>query len=286
MTANSDRPLVTLGVIVYNESAFIRDTLDSLLAQDYPNLEILIADNCSTDDSGEICKAFAASDDRVRYVRHTENIGSAGNSIFVLEEAQGDYFMWAAGHDLWSPDLVSRCVAELEASPEAAIAYATSIWIDADGNPVDKEIGWYDTRGVGPIRRFFFAFWGNLHPVLGVIRTRYLHDIPKIFECVGADQILLTELVLRGDFIHVPETSWSRRQPRETETYKQRMKRYTGSEFRMSGTWIDRRMPLLRLPIEQLRSIARSDLTFLEKTAMMLALMPAFLVRYLDGRKS
>ena len=286
MSAHSDSPLVTIGVIVYNEEPYIRETLNSLLNQDYPNLEIIIADNCSTDQSGTICRSIAENDTRVRYVRHDKNIGSAANSIFVLEEATGDYFMWAAGHDLWAPDLISCCVEALESHPGAAIACATSHWIDATGNPLERESGWYDTRGLGPVRRFFFAFWGNMHPVLGVIRAQHLRSVPRIHRGVGADQILLTELVLRGDFIHVPGTSWSRRQPRDPETYKERMRRYAGKDFRLSGNWMDRRAPLLRLPVEQLRSIARSELRLLEKVAMMLAMLPAFVLRYLDGRRS
>jgi len=286
MAANTDNPLVTVGLFVYNESPFIRDSLKSLLAQDYPNFEIIIADNCSTDDSGTICQEVAGNDPRVRYVRHESNIGAAANSIYVLEAAKGNYFMWAAGHDLWSPDLISRCVAALETCPEAAIAYASSTWIDAEGNPLDREAGWYDTRGMGQMRRFFFAFWGNLHPVLGVIRAHYLRDVPKIHACIGADQILLTELSLLGDFIHVPDTSWSRRQPRAEETHKDKVRRYTGGEFQIAGSWIDRRLPLLRLPVEQLRSLLRSRLGIFEKIAMILALFPAFLVRYIAGRKS
>jgi hypothetical protein len=177
-------------------------------------------------------------------------------------------------------------VAALEARPEAAIAYASSNWIDAAGDPADREAGWYDTRGMGPMRRFFFAFWGNLHPVLGVIRAQYLRDVPRIHTCIGADQILLTELALRGDFIHVPDTSWSRRQPRAEETYKDKMRRYKGSEFQLAGSWIDRRLPLLRLPVEQIRSLLRSRLGVFGKIAMILALLPAFLVRYIAGRKS
>ena len=286
MKTGADSPLVTIGVIVYNEEPFIRETLDSLLAQDYPNFELIVADNCSTDDSGTICEQIAKDDERVRYVRHPDNIGSAANSIFVLEEAAGDYFMWAAGHDLWSPDLLRRCVEALEDNPEAVIACAESHWIDADGRPLPRQSGGYDTRGLSPVRRYFMAFWGNMHPVLGVMRTRFLRQVPRIHRGVGADQVLLTELALRGDFIQVPGTSWSRRQPRDPETHKQRMRRYTGDEFRLSGNWLDRHLPLLRLPIEQLRSIARSELGLLEKIVVMLSLFPAFVVRYLDGRKS
>lgn len=283
MESGSEKPLVTIGLVVYNEGRFLSETLQCLLAQDHPNLDIVVCDNCSTDDTAEICRSVADSDKRVRYFRHPENIGAPANSIFALEQARGDYFMWAAGHDTWAPDLVSKCVAELERRPGAAIAYGTSSWIDIDGAELEKESGWYDTRGLDPMLRFFFAFWGNPHPILGVIRTRYLHEIPRIFTCIGADQIILTELALRGDFIHVRNTSWCRRQPRAEEAYSEKLQRYTSSEFGMAGSWIDRKLPLLRLPLEQSKSVLRSDIGWPRKVAVLLALFPAFLVRYLAG---
>ena len=285
MTSDIHQPLASIGLFFHNESHFIRESVESLLAQDYSNLEIIISDNCSTDDSETICEEAIAGDSRVRYERLDRNIGAAANSIRVLEAARGDYFMWASGHDLWSPDMISKCVATLEEHPDAAIAYATSKWIDIDGSQIGKESGWYDTRGMDPMLRFFFAFWGNLHPVLGVIRTRYLRDVPKIHSCIGADQILLTDLSLRGDFIHVPNTTWSRRQPRKEESHKDKIKRYKSDEFGQTGTWIDSRLPLFRLPIEQIRSILRCSLGLFKKLAMVCALVPAFLVRYLAGRR-
>jgi hypothetical protein len=224
-------------------------------------------------------------DARVSYERQDNNIGAAANSIRVLELANGKYFMWASGHDLWSPNLVSTCVATLEQHPGAALAYASSSWIGADGQPLEKKSGGYDTRGMGTITRFFMAFWGNLHPVLGLIRTEFLRDLPRIHACAGSDQIVLVELALRGDFIHVTEASWTRREPRGEEAHQDKIKRYTSKEFGLAGSWLDRRLPLLRLPLEQLRAVYRSRLNIVEKLAMWIALLPAFVVRYLAGRK-
>jgi glycosyltransferase involved in cell wall biosynthesis len=286
MTTDNERPLVSLGVFVRNEGRFIRQSLESLQAQDYENLEIIISDNCSNDDTDAICREFADGDTRVEYERQATNIGATGNFIRVLDRASGKYFMWASGHDLWAPDLVSRCAAALDAHPEAALAYASSAWIDVDGAALDKESGWYDTRGMDAIGRFFMTFWGNQHPVLGLIRTEYLRDLPKIHACAGSDQIMLTELALRGDFIHVPDSSWSRRAQRGTELHKERIKRYTSEESGVAVSWLNRRLPLLRIPVEMMRAIYRSRLTFLEKLAMWIALPPAFVLRYLAGRKS
>lgn len=286
MTVDGAKPLVSIGMFVYNEEDFIKDSLTSLMAQNYPNLEIIVSDNGSSDRTSEICRELSGNDDRIRYERQDNNIGAAANSIFVLDRAKGKYFMWASGHDLWSPDLISKCVTALEENPDAALAFASSAWIDASGNAMDKKSGWYDTRGMDVIARFFMAFWGNLHPVLGLIRRDYLVELPKIHACAGADQIVLAALALRGDFIHIPDASWSRRQPRGLETHQERIKRYTSTEFRLAGTWLDRRLPLLRLPLELMRTVTRARLNFLEKLAMLVALPPAFVVRYLAGRKS
>lgn len=286
MTSDDDKPLVSIGVFLYNEGRFIRDTLASLLAQDYAKLEIVISDNCSTDDTDAICRDLVAGDQRVRYERQERNIGAAANSIHVLERATGKYFMWASGHDLWSPNLVSTCVAALETHPDAALSYASSSWIDEQGQPLGRESGWYDTRGTDTIVRFFMAFWGNLHPVLGLIRTAYLRELPRIHACAGSDQIVLAELALKGDFIHVSGASWWRRQPRRKESHRDRMKRYTSNDFGLAASWLDRRLPLLRLPLEQMRAVARSRLSFAEKSAILIALPPTFVVRYLAGRKS
>lgn len=286
VTSEEETPLVSIGVFLYNEGRFIRETLTSLLAQDYANLEIVISDNCSTDETDVICRELAAGDGRVHYERQERNIGATANFIHVLERATGKYFMWASGHDLWSPNLVSLCVAALETHSEASLAYGSSSWIDEQGRPLRRESGWYDTRGSDAIVRFFITFWGNLNPVLGLIRTAYLREIPRIHACAGSDQIILAELALKGAFIHVSDASWWRRQPRARESHRERIGRYTSKEFGVATSWVDRRLPLLRLPLEQMRAVGRSDLSFVEKLAILIALPPTFIVRYLAGRKS
>lgn len=284
-TGLQDLPLVSIGMFLYNEGRFVREALAALLAQDYPNLEIIISDNASTDDTASICRELAADDARARLICQESNIGAAANSILVLDEARGRYFMWASGHDLWSPNLVTECVRALEAHPGAAIAYAESDWIGADGAKLDRYAGSYDTRGMDIITRFFTVFWGNLHPVLGLIRTDYLREIPKIHACAGADQIVLAELAFKGDFIHVTSAAWRRRDFRNERSHTEKLRRYTSKEFKLAGSWLDRTFPLLRLPLELVRVVLRSPLTFGERAIVLLSLPTAFLARYLAGRK-
>lgn len=278
--------LVSIGLFAHNEGTFIRQSLESLQAQDYPHLEIVISDNCSTDDTAEICQELSKQDERIRFERQASNIGAAENSIRVLQRSRGKYFMWASGHDLWSRQAVSLCVKALEDRPAATVAYGPSDWIDDDGNLLARESGNYDSRGMEMMGRLFMTFWGNLHPVLGLIRTDDLKSIPKIHACAGSDQIVMAELALRGEILYVPEARWSRREPRGPESHKDKIRRYTSKEFGLTGSRLDRVLPLVRLPLEIVRAVWRSRLGFAGKLATTLALVPAFLVRYLAGRQS
>jgi glycosyltransferase involved in cell wall biosynthesis len=118
-----DRPLVTIGIPVFNGERFIHETLDNLLAQTYDNIEFLIADNASTDRTGEICQEYAAKDRRIKYYRNAKNIGLTRNYRRVLELATGEYFMWAAIDDLKPANTVARCLAALSRNPRAVMAH-------------------------------------------------------------------------------------------------------------------------------------------------------------------
>lgn len=281
----SHRPQVTIGMPVYNEAPFIDRALSSLRRQDYKNCRILISDNASTDETGAICARIAEKDDRVVYLRSDRNIGAAANFQRLAEMATGKYFMWAAGHDEWSENLISESVAALESNPTAAIAFATSYWIDEEGTRTDRMSGYTDTRGMDPIARFFTIFWGNMHPVLGVIRLDYLRRTRGAQSFVGVDLVVLCELVLMGDFVHVPGAWWHRREVRSTETHRQRMRRYTSGQTGIAKSWVDRKVPLLRLPVELIRAVHMAQLPWIERLCILLGLLPSLPVRYVAGRR-
>ena len=99
-------PKVSIGMPVYNGEKFIREALDSLLAQTFTDFELIISDNASTDGTEAICRKYVERDSRIRYVRQTINRGGTANFLFVLSKARGEYFMWAAADDQWSPNWI------------------------------------------------------------------------------------------------------------------------------------------------------------------------------------
>jgi len=93
---------------VHNGAVYLRDALDSLLAQSFRDFELIISDNASTDDTRYICQEYERKDSRIRYTRQKENMGAAKNFHFVLNEAKSEYFMWAAADDYWMPTFIEE----------------------------------------------------------------------------------------------------------------------------------------------------------------------------------
>lgn len=106
---NASLPLVSIGVPTYNRAAsFLRPALESALAQRYPALEILVGDNASADDTPKLVGGLR--DSRLRYLRHSVNIGPNRNYNFLLEKARGDYFLLLHDDDALDADFVEACM--------------------------------------------------------------------------------------------------------------------------------------------------------------------------------
>jgi glycosyltransferase involved in cell wall biosynthesis len=113
-------PRVSVIVPIYNQAPFIRETVDSVLAQDHPNVELVLSDDGSTDGTAEILGAYGEDEpDRVVVVRRERNTGIAGAFNRALDAHTGDYIAWLGGDDVMLPGKLSRQVAELEAAPAA-----------------------------------------------------------------------------------------------------------------------------------------------------------------------
>ena len=114
---NGNIPLFTIGIPVFNDEKYLSEALDSVLFQDYPNIEVIIYDNASTDSTPEICQAYMHRKTQIqfKYFRNSENMGAAKNFARVLEEANGKYFTWLASDDLLSSSqYVSKIVNFME----------------------------------------------------------------------------------------------------------------------------------------------------------------------------
>lgn len=124
------RPLVTMALLTYNNARNVLPAFQSLQAQDYPNLEILIHDDASSDDTIELCRRHAEGDHRVRFKKNIRNLGAWNNLAAAAEDARGEYMCWACAGDCWDPNYVTVLVERLMARPGAVAAQSAVERID------------------------------------------------------------------------------------------------------------------------------------------------------------
>lgn len=134
---SSDFPLVSIGLPAFNEEKTIARALDSLLAQTYPNFEIIISDNCSTDKTVQICKVYAEKDNRITLNINKKNLGINANFWIVHNKGNGKYFMWAGADDYWEPEFLKTLVNKLESDSTAGVALCAVRRENPDGSLKD-----------------------------------------------------------------------------------------------------------------------------------------------------
>lgn len=119
--ATTPFPEISIGLPVYNGDKYLREALDSLLAQTFSSFELIISDNASTDDTADICRTYARRDARIRYFRQHQNRGAIANFQFVLDNARGRFFCWAAADDRWDIDRLEKLYAQICKESKVAI---------------------------------------------------------------------------------------------------------------------------------------------------------------------
>src|SRR5215471_21287277 len=155
-------PLLSVGLFVYNGERFIEESLNSILNQTFTDFELIISDNASTDRTGDIAKAYAKRDDRIRYYRSEKNMGAGWNARRVYELATGKYFKWAAVDDLLEPDLLRRCVEILERDPGCVVAHARTKEVDETGTFIKNYVTPMRSDYDDPVARFSeMLLWGG-----------------------------------------------------------------------------------------------------------------------------
>jgi glycosyltransferase involved in cell wall biosynthesis len=211
-------PRVSIGLPVYNGEKYLKETLDALLAQTFRDFELVIADNASTDATGEICRSYAAVDPRIRYHRNSVNLGAGRNYNLVVELARGELFKWSAHDDVCAPTFLERCVAALDADPGAVLAFTEFIDIDDGGKVLPVRAKSHvplSRRAVHPRpwQRFrrLTQFDYTCEEVFGLIRMGTLRKTRLIMSYTDSDRTLLAELGLHGRFAVVLEPLWLHR---------------------------------------------------------------------------
>jgi len=115
-------PLVSIGIPTFNRANDLRRAITSALSQTYVNLEIIVSDNGSTDDTNGVCLTLIREHKNIRYQRLEENVGAIPNFLNVLAASSAEYFMWLADDDWIEPNYVEDCYKYLRDNPEFVLA--------------------------------------------------------------------------------------------------------------------------------------------------------------------
>jgi glycosyltransferase involved in cell wall biosynthesis len=208
----TDVPRLSVGLPVYNGERYLAETLDSLLDQSFTDFELIISDNASTDGTEEICRRYAAKDPRIRYARQPHNIGANPNHNFVVREARGEYFKWAAHDDLYGRDLLVRCVATLDEHPDVVLSHVDKAIIDEAGTVVQKFDYTLATESTDVRERFrSLVVADGADDEYGVMRTHVLRSIRPKDSYHHASRPFMVEIAFRGRFHQVRELLYFRR---------------------------------------------------------------------------
>lgn len=217
------KSIVSIGLPVFNGADYIKQAIDSILAQTYTDFELIISDNASTDKTQQICLDYTKRDKRIRYYRNKENIGAAANFNRVFLLSSGKYFKWAAHDDVLGPDFLLKCIEILEANPSVVLCHSKTGRINERGEltgeyDFDSKTNWAKPHNrFGDLILFDNDAWVAL---FGLMRSDSLRKTQLLGSYESADRNLLAEISLVGEIYSIPETLFFRRDHPKAYTNK------------------------------------------------------------------
>jgi glycosyltransferase involved in cell wall biosynthesis len=236
-------PKVSVGIPVFNGDQFLRKSIESILNQNYKDIEVIISDNCSTDNTGSICLEYSSIDKRIRYIQQPKNYGSINNFITLLSQARGQYFMWAGADDIidenWITSLLEIC------ERNNSLAFGVVQYIDESDLKISSTANIRTFNYKGPAWRrlvhFVFTPWlfGKMILCWGLFPREMLLDITKmtfISKWGGAvDTIWVYSILMKCEIISTPSVYLYKRVHQNAESSKLIKKVERNLSSRISG---------------------------------------------------
>jgi glycosyltransferase involved in cell wall biosynthesis len=131
---HTQSPLVSVGMLAYNDQLYIALAIEDILSQSFGNFELIISDDCSVDQTAEICEKYAQKDSRIRFFHQQSRLGMQKNYEFVLAQARGQFFMWGSSDDRWDKDFISVLLDVIRQDKNLISVFCPFQFIDEGGN--------------------------------------------------------------------------------------------------------------------------------------------------------
>ena len=226
------KPIVTIGIPVFNEERYIKETLLSAINQTYPHLKILLSDNCSTDNTFLIAKEIAKGKANIEIIKHSTNLGANENFEYVQNKCSTPYFMWLGGHDIIDENYIKNSIEILETTSNIVMTYHNAVFfsrelnlenLQGDASSYIDTMAYTKTRG-----RMYEVVTKLAHctAIHGVFRSEVLKSIEIKKDIIGPDNLVLFETAAFGHIKRINKIGYFRRTMHENEDQEQRMKRY------------------------------------------------------------
>ena len=229
--ANSE-PFVTIGLPTYNRPVGLQKCLESILKQTYSNLEIIISDNCSTDEAVQnVIKQYAAKDGRIKHFQQPVNIGLEENFNFVYAKASADYFIWMSDDDYFDANYVQTCVMFLVNNPDHILCSGIAKYYSGNNFLFDEKMFRLDQGSVYTRIFTYFRKAGKNGNFYGIFRNQVLHAKP-LGEHVGCDWSFMAKLAVLGKLTYVSTTTYHRSADGNSGTRKKMVKKFRLNKFK------------------------------------------------------
>jgi len=202
--------LVSIMLPVRNGAGRIEGAIRSVLGQDHERLQLVISDNASTDGTEEICRDLAATDDRIFYRRHPENVGLFDNFVRTTELVAGTFFRWVGDDDRLEPTCVSRSLQAFAEDDRLVLVTTQVAYTAPDGTVTTTPLDRSGLTSDDPVERFaeMLGLLNESHllidPLYGTLRRDPLARIPRR-NMLREDEVFAAKLALAGPWGHVPE---------------------------------------------------------------------------------
>ena len=132
--SGSELPLFSVVTPTYNQSAFLRETIESVLSQDYPNIELIVIDDGSTDKTPQILAEYTG---RIQW-ESQKNMGQTPTINKGWAQSKGEIITWLNSDDTFLPGAVKKAVDYLRAHPDVGIVFGDTLFTEADGTPLEQ----------------------------------------------------------------------------------------------------------------------------------------------------
>jgi glycosyltransferase involved in cell wall biosynthesis len=208
-TSRPNAPVLSIGLAVRNGRETVGRCLESVLSQDFAELELIVSDNASDDETVNTVAEYARMDPRVTLSANRVDIGSHENMNRVLAAARGRYFRWISADDWLEPGCLSAGVRALESHPDAIGVTSWFTIHNADGLTRYEEYAGEFPTSPDPARRFERMLWffhagdAKYDPIYGLYRRDPLIRSHRIRPVERTDWLLSAELALMGPIVHV-----------------------------------------------------------------------------------